>query len=320
MRISASGPRAAAAVVTGIFGCPVILLSGAPAQAAFPGGNGLVAFSNTVFGADPPNDGVNAVFTVRADGTGRTRLTFTGNSDSPRWGPGGRHVLYAHGNQIWVMDAYGHHQRQLTTQSRGQDMSPAWAPRAQRMVFTRFTGAPGDQDLMIYTFATRTLRALHVGAGFDRIPVQPAWSPDGSLIVFSATSKAAGTSTQEPQWDLFTVHPDGTGLTRLTDTPHVSEQHPNWSPDGGRLVFERALFTSHGTFCEGLDVMDADARNRHPLHAGCSALGPAWSPDGRHILAYLGKTTHPGLWMMDPTGGHQRFIASGGSGDWQPLR
>jgi Tol biopolymer transport system component len=39
----------------------------------------------------------------------------------------------------------------------------------------------------------------------------PAWSPDGSRIAFSATNVGAG------KYDLFTVNPDGTDLQVVSE-------------------------------------------------------------------------------------------------------
>lgn len=58
----------------------------------------------------------------------------------------------------------------------------------------------------------------------------PAWSPDGSLILFKTpTSQAGGFG-----WQIATIHPDGSSLTRLE-----TGVHPSWSPDGLRIAFMR---------------------------------------------------------------------------------
>ncbi|HEV8421421.1 MAG TPA: hypothetical protein VGR13_08715, partial [Actinomycetota bacterium] len=38
-------------------------------------------------------------------------------------------------------------------------------------------------------------------------------------------------------WQIFTLNPDGTDLTRLTDLP-TNQSHPAWSPDGTRIAFD----------------------------------------------------------------------------------
>ena len=48
------------------------------------------------------------------------------------------------------------------------------------------------------------------------------WSPDGTRIVFVMYDGRNG-----DQVDLFTVAPDGSGLTQVTDSPEV-EYVPSW--------------------------------------------------------------------------------------------
>lgn len=285
-----------------------------PAEAAFPGHNGRIVYWNTV----PDWDGTNQVLTIGRDGMGRKRLTFRGQNDSPRWGPLGHRIVYVHRTartaRIWVMRAHGGHQHRLTALRHRDDFAPAWAPGGGRIVFVRFAGRGRDQDLMVYSFRTRHSTPLHVGDGFRLIPEAPAWSPDGRLIAFSALNKEADGS-DEPQSELFTVHPDGTHLTQVTHTPHWFEDTPDWSPDGRRLVYLRS---GGPGFCEAINTINADGTRRVRLHAGCYATGPVWSPDGHRILANLARR-RAGLWTMSPTGTRKRFVVSGAVGDWQPV-
>ncbi|MDO0928899.1 hypothetical protein QQY24_27090 [Streptomyces sp. TG1A-8] len=67
-----------------------------------------------------------------------------------------------------------------------------------------------------------------------RDAAHPRLTPDGSAVVFdSAEPGGPGGGTQR---DLWLVHTDGTGLTRLTDTPS-DEEDPTVSADGRRLAY-----------------------------------------------------------------------------------
>jgi len=59
--------------------------------------------------------------------------------------------------------------------------------------------------------------------------LEPDWNIFTGNIVFARRSGG--------QYDLFTIRPDGTGLTRLTETP-FSERHPRFSSDGTAIVHQ----------------------------------------------------------------------------------
>jgi Tol biopolymer transport system component len=79
------------------------------------------------------------------------------------------------------------------------------------------------------------------------------------------------------------VRPDGTDQFYPTGTAGGTEQlHPDWSPDGLRLVF-----STMGGAARDLWVTDADGGNPEQIVAcGACTLAdePAWSPDGTSIV------------------------------------
>jgi dipeptidyl aminopeptidase/acylaminoacyl peptidase len=90
-------------------------------------------------------------------------------------------------------------------------------------------------------------------------------------------------------------------VTRLTNTPDRREQHPNFSPDGTRIVFDDNFHGDPGTNgfiysmnLDGSDVTQLTNRtDRHGL--------PSYAPDGTKILF----TASEDIWMMDPDGSNQ---------------
>ena len=80
-------------------------------------------------------------------------------------------------------------------------------------------------------------KALTSGAGGD---FRPSWSPDGQWIAFSS-DRTSNLPFAHGRWehlqlvDLYIVHPDGTGLKRLT--PHGDFcGSPKWTADSRRVV------------------------------------------------------------------------------------
>src|SRR5881396_1206025 len=102
------------------------------------------------------------------------------------------------------------------------------------------------------------------------INYEPAWSSDGSKIIFSS----AGRDTTG-RWHLYVMNVDGSQLSRLTFTSR-SEMQPAWSPDGGKI----ALISNNDLY-----VMNADVSAITPLVAGSGIeADPSWSPDGRIVF------------------------------------
>jgi hypothetical protein len=107
----------------------------------------------------------------------------------------------------------------------------------------------------------------------------PAWSPDGTRIVFASDRDAV----QEGWGQLYIVDADGSNLTRMTHTER-NDEHPSWSPDGKRIAFHSGcalVVINAQDVLQGTDSLGWTTL----LEAGddlCVGY-PTWSPDGQRI-------------------------------------
>jgi Tol biopolymer transport system component len=76
--------------------------------------------------------------------------------------------------------------------------------------------------------------------------------------------------------DVFTMNPDGSGKTNLTQASTTGDFQPAFSPDGKRIVF-----ASSGV---GIQVMNADGSGATTIRGSNSIELPSYSPDGKRIV------------------------------------
>ena len=129
--------------------------------------------------------------------------------------------------------------------------------------------------------------------------------PETARIVFAARLGA------DTSLDLWSILPDGSGLTKLTDTPHEDETFPRWSPDHARIAYVR----------DGqLVVANADGGGARMVapnvgRDGYAISAPAWSPDGSELLYPFprgaGEAGATVLHIVSATGAHDTALASG---------
>ena len=153
----------------------------------------------------------------------------------------------------------------------------AWDKAGQRFVFPGIS--KGEPILTIINADNgRTEREIRL-AEVEEI-LNPAWSPDGKLIAFSALTGGFN--------DLFVYNLEKSSLERLTNDA-FAELDPAWSPDGRTLAFATDRFTTDlEKLASGrmrLALMDIDSKAVRELggFADGKNIGPQWAPDGRTL-------------------------------------
>ncbi|HEY1318162.1 MAG TPA: hypothetical protein VGF10_13145 [Gaiella sp.] len=173
--------------------------------------------------------------------------------------------------------------------------------------------APGKRPMS--DFDVQVVRRDGTGrrtlAGTGAYELDPAWSPDGSMLSYSR--QAAGDWRRSWIW---LVRADGGGSRRL-----ARGQFARWSPDGTRLVLDAPTARSDGD----LVVVDRNGRVRAHLTDTPELEQPAgWSPDGRRVLFTRFDANGPGadVWVVDATGRNGRRLTRGSAQDvaaaWSP--
>jgi hypothetical protein len=249
------------------------LLAAAPAQATFPGRNGVIAYAqNGSSGDHPPINDSHALEAIAPRwpaGEPRTLLScafidYVAQDcaveiyASPSYSANGRRIVFDAGAQIGIVNTNGTGLRLLNAVT-ANDGDPAFSPDGRRIVFT------GDND-----YGTTDVYVRRLDGGEPKAIVrdaqEPAWSSRNEIAYVR-------------EGNIYTADP--TGRHRRFVTSGVA---PDWSPDGGRLVLVRPApnftFAAH---LGRLHVVGARGRGLRPLGKRKDVGSPVWSPDGRWL-------------------------------------
>ncbi|HUO21577.1 MAG TPA: hypothetical protein VMU59_03595 [Caulobacteraceae bacterium] len=181
----------------------------------------------------------SSVAVLDPDGSNRVRVFDTqgkGLAFGPCWSPDGQWVVFGFG--LYFENRFKGPTKIMRVRRDGTGLEtlyegpqnagfPSCAPDGRQVVF-RLVGADGTGGLQILDLQTRALRVLTTD--YDNLP---AWSPDGSRIVFS---RRLG----DGNFDIFTIRPDGSDLKRLT-TSGANDAHATWTADG-RILWNSGFY------------------------------------------------------------------------------
>jgi TolB protein len=144
------------------------------------------------------------------------------------------------------------------------------------LVFSAIDPADGMSDIYVMkTDGTQKVNLTHDEVAHK--DVTPAWSPDGSRIVFARHTGSGGSS-------IMLVKADGSGLTNLTGAAASDAQNvdPSWSPDGQQVVFASNRDGNYDLYW--LKPGNTQAVQLTKTAAPVRNLDPSWSPNGKAIV------------------------------------
>jgi TolB protein len=205
----------------------------------------LLAISCTCFGAETilflrmaPKQA--NLFISNPDGSGERLLSQPGSLNyNPAWSPKGDWIAFtserAGSADLYRIRPDGTGLERLTDDPAYDDQA-AFSPDGEQIVFVT-TRADGTADLWILDATSRKAHALTSGPGGD---FRPSWSPDGHWIAFSS-DRDSNLPAAKGRWerlhlvDIYIVHPDGSGLKRISEHGNFCGS-PKWTADSKSLV------------------------------------------------------------------------------------
>lgn len=281
------------------------------ARAAFPGGNGLIAYVRA-----------GSIWIANANGTGQHQISTAGGWSGPAWSPNGQRIAAARNGDIFTFSPTFSSVTQVTTNTH-VEQDPAWSPDGQRLAFA----SDRTGHFHIYTIHATVpfgsppqITTIDYYYSDTNSPVQdtnPAWSLNGSTIMFA---RRIGGITEPP--DTFVSRRAANGSGSDIDTTSADARSPDFAPNGTKIAY---------TLCPNCDVDVAPAyidranlNGSSPVHIvtdntdGVSFVDVAWAPSGTKLLfSYLGAN---GVRIVNSNGtNNQVLIANGKQANWQRL-
>ena len=331
MSVLSGAPRARSLLPPAVLA--LLALTAATAQ-AWPGLNGYMVYGSNRTGSQFSDD----IYVSPLDVETPKQLTFRRADDGqPAWSPDGRRLAFKTAqfgsNQLAVINADGTGETLLTRTFRFSEGQPAWSPDATKpakLLYRRTPENPLVQNADTWVLDVEdsakdptqpATQAVLLRTGDERYP---SYSPDGTQIAFRGDLDLVEPSGDE---ELYVMNADGTNVRQLTTNADF-DSAPSWSPDGKRILFERA---PAGTFTPGVEaqekdiyVMRADGSHvRRLTESPGLDEGPEFSPDGTKIAFSTARDGQQEIYVMDADASNPRRLtdnpARDESPDWQAL-
>jgi Tol biopolymer transport system component len=299
---------------------------------------------------DPPAE----IWVVDAKGGTPRQVTSGGNHGGrvhPSWSPDGKRLVYmqltpqdpatddtANGcpalpvrAELWTIDADGSNPRLLSTtgysnydtsgqliNSASDANAPDWSPVGDFITF--WSGQEQCYGQVWRINADGSPRIQLTKALIPSHNDDPAWSPDGTKILF--------TTDRRGRPELWLMDADGGNPRFLTESaPGPGPGDPAWQPIRPALVGRQsiAFATCDVTGVSQIVLADPDGGNQRVITQGSlPSWFPAWSPDGARLLfarETSGQNGSPQVWIMNADGSSARVLVADGmslAGSWSP--
>ncbi len=292
----------------------VALAAAAPAEAAYPGANGMLVFFQDGVG------GVEPVGLAVSDADGKNNSPPLGPlcggeqggpearapcPDDPVWSPDGMRIAFGLGSTVATMKPDGTDVVRLPLRGLSRVTSPSYSPDGTRIAFSALRA--GKRNVFITNLAGTTVVALtSTGGG------APAWSVKNE-IAFTRRG------------NVWRVRATGGRAVRLMKRGGAA---PTWSPSGNELAFQRKVRLKRKSK-KRTPVLYRLGRNGRGLKRLTRSYSenPSWTPDGKAVLFNDFDSFNLVIYSVRRAGGKPRFVTGGDEGrrnavaepDQQPL-
>lgn len=191
------------------------------------------------------------------------------------------------------------------TDFAGVERAPSLSPDGKTIVYVAKEG--DDQD--IFSLRVGGLNPINLTKDCTKDDSQPAFSPDGTRMVFRSERDGGG---------LFLMGATGESPRRLTDFGF----DPKWSPDGQSVVFatEGIADPLSRQAVSALWTINVSSGEKKMITQD-DAVQPSWSPHGHRIAfwAVWQKGGQRDIYTIPASGGEPLALTNDQPTDWFPV-
>ena len=221
------------------------------------------------------NRGNRELFIINVDGTSNRQITTTPKSEqNARWIDGGAKIAYLNSGQLWVMDANGENQKQISNHKAGIFSFELSPDQTQILFMSEIPSVikPTDEHPDLIKSSGRIIKNLmyrHWDHYVESTPRSYVASFDGKSI-----GKATDILGEEP--------------FELPTLPFSGLEQLSWSPDGTKIAYScRKLTGKDYAFSTNTDIYLYDIATKETENLTKGMMGydtdPNFSPDGKTI-------------------------------------
>jgi Tol biopolymer transport system component len=207
----------------------------------------------------------------------------------------GKFAYATHKGDIWIVNADGSDNRQVTRSGAGFDFKPSWSADGKQIAFqsTRGVRPPSvETNILVINVDGSGERQLTTPSRFRYGGSSPDWSPDGKRIAFGS---ALG---------LALIRPSG-GPVRLVGVPGDA---PSWSPDSSKIAYVAPTGSGQPPNQDVYIVSPSGSRPRRLTKEPGLDFTGAWSPDGKRVAYFVQERGSGHTMIADSDGSHAAQI------------